>query len=194
MPKHHRGLTQPPAQIDLSPVHETAKVAQADLVALEFDSQVLELVDIALKSFPLELELVLCVSEFFEVGIVAGTTALSRYARNPLLQVVNQARLANDILNNCLDQRQGPVGLLDAEVLVLSLGKRSRWGHVVVLWMKWMDGEESIIARMNGVSSREAAGTACAQVDPALITGKQHSSRKHAASCPRARPPPPPPP
>ena len=97
MPKHHRGLTQPPAEIDLSPVHETAKVAQADLVALEFDSQVLELVDIALKSFPLDVELVLCLSEFLGVGIVAGTTALSGHTRDPLLQVVNQARLANDI-------------------------------------------------------------------------------------------------
>jgi len=33
----------------------------------------------------------------------------------------------------------------------------------------------------------EAAGTAYAQVDPALITGKQHSSREHAPSCLVAR-------
>jgi len=53
--------------------------------------------------------------------------------------------------------------------------------------MKWMDGDESIIEGRNGVSSMEAAGTAYAQVDPALITGKQHSSREHAPSCPVAR-------
>ena len=46
---------------------------------------------------------------------------LAGQSRNPLLKAVNQARLANDILDDCLDQRQGPVGLFDAEILVLAL-------------------------------------------------------------------------
>jgi hypothetical protein len=57
------------------------------------------------------------------------------------LQVVNQARLANDILDNYLDQWQSPVSLLDAEVLVVTLGERSRWSHVLVLWIKSMNSE-----------------------------------------------------
>ena len=64
VPERHRGLAQPPAGIDLAPVHEAPEIAEADLVALELDPQALELVDVTLEAFPLDLELVLRLGQF----------------------------------------------------------------------------------------------------------------------------------
>ncbi len=77
VPERHRGLTQPPAEIDLVPVHQASEIAQADLVALELDAQALELVDITLEPFTLDIELVLSLGELLGVKIVGGTALLA---------------------------------------------------------------------------------------------------------------------
>jgi hypothetical protein len=53
--------------------------------------------------------------------------------------------------------------------------------------MESMDGEESIIKRMNGPSNMRVAGTAWNQLELVLITGEHQLSREHVDSSPVAR-------
>ena len=129
------GLAQSPAEEHLAAIHDAVEIAES-VRTLELDAQAPQLIDIGLELRFLGIELRLALRQFLRVEVVGGASAFLRDSREPLLQILHDAVLADDVAEDHADQRQRLVRLLDGEIPATS-SPRSAWlGPLVLSWEK----------------------------------------------------------